>query len=130
MGVVVRLLLAIGLLAGHYPGCKVAAAQSLVPTHSHAPQTPDSPAVKCKKGCCSATNSPDSGSPKPNRGAPVKPKCPANCLNPLCSPAPALQPELGEGVVTDLGPVGQLAPQPQTSTFDAFRNRLDRPPRA
>jgi hypothetical protein len=130
LGVAVRLLLVIGLLAAHYPGCKVAAAQSLVPTHPHAPQTPTPLAVKCQKGCCSAATAPAPDAPKPDRGTPGKSKCPANCLNPLCSPAPALQPESGEGVVADLGPVEHLDLPPQTSPSDAFRNRLDRPPRA
>jgi hypothetical protein len=130
VAVTVRLLLVIGLLAAHYPGCKVAAAQSLVPTRSHAPQTPDSPTVKCKKGCCSAANTRSSDSPKPDRSTPGKSKCPASCLNPLCSPAPALQPNTEPGVATDLGPAEQLIQQPQTCPSDAFRNRLDRPPRA
>ena len=129
MAVVVRLLLVIGLLGAHYPGCKVAAAQSLVPTRSHAPQTPDS-AARCTKGCCPATKSQAPDSSKPDRVAPGKSKCPANCLNPLCSPAPALQPDTEPGVATDLGPAEQLIQQPQTFPSDAFRNRLDRPPRA
>ena len=130
MGVAVRLLLVVGLLAAHAPGCKVAAAQSLIPTRSHAPQTPEAPAPKCQKGCCSAANAPAPASPKPDRGAPAKPQCPANCLNPLCAPAPALQPNAAPGVAADLGPVEQLVPQSHTSPSDAFHNRLDRPPRA
>jgi hypothetical protein len=130
VGIAVRLLLIVGLLAAHYPGCKVAAAQSLVPTRSHAPQTPESPPAKCKKGCCSAVTTLASDSPKPDRGTPDKSKCPANCLNPLCSPAPALQPDSGDGVVADIGPVEHHIPQPQTSLADAFHSRLDRPPRA
>ncbi|HVL13822.1 MAG TPA: hypothetical protein VM529_14735, partial [Gemmata sp.] len=84
---------------------------------------------KCKKGCCSPATAPSPDSPKPDRGAPGKPKCPANCLNPLCSPAPAIEPGSGEGLVTDLGPAEHLAPPPQTRLSDAVRNRLDRPPR-
>ena len=130
MSAAVRLLLVIGLLSGHFPGCKVAAAQSLVPARSHAPQTPEAPAPKCKKGCCSLAKAPAPNSPKPDRGTPGKSKCPANCLNPLCAPAPALQPNPEPGFATDLGPVEHVVPQPRTSPSDAFRDRLDRPPRA
>jgi hypothetical protein len=126
----VRLLLVVGLLAAHYPGCKVAAAQSLVPSQPQLPQLPIPAPAKCKKGCCPAAEPPASESPKPNRGAPGKSHCPANCLNPLCSPAPALQPNHASGDLADLGPVEQLVPQGQTDPTDTFHNRLDRPPRA
>lgn len=125
-----RLLLVICLLGAHTPVCKVAAANSLVPTRTQAPQVPSSPSPKCKKGCCAAECPTTPGAPTPDRGSPAKPGCPKNCLSPLCSVPPALVSSPDLGIVADLGPTGHCIAQSQTSAADVFRCRLDRPPRA
>ena len=129
MRVAVRLLLVIGLLAAQYPGCKIAAAHSLVPARSHVPQTADTPLVKCNKGCCSGATSPTSNFPKPDDSAPDKSKYPTNSFCPLCSPAPALQPVACQVAPSEFGPAEQLVHESGTSPADAFQSRLDRPPR-
>ena len=130
MRVLVKLLLVVGLLAAHAPGCKVAAAQALVPARSHSSHGTDEPVAKCNKACCAPADAPLSDEPKSDRIPSEQSKCPANCLNPLCSPAPALQPPSTDGSTTDLGPVEQVLPQPKSSPAAAFHSRLDRPPRA
>jgi len=123
VSVVVRLFLVTCVLAGQTPVCKVAAARSF--TRSDAAPQPPTPA--CKNGCCAA-HVPPAPAPTRDRQPPAEPRCPTDCLSPLCSPIPVLS-ELPAAVVHDAGP-SECVPAPTLlPPGDDHPSRLDRPPR-
>lgn len=124
MAVVVRLFLIVGLLAGQAPVCKVAAARAL--THAHTAQP--APAPACKKACCAAHRAPAPAPAREHR-PPTEPRCPTDCLSPLCSPAPVLH-EPPAAVVREGGTSERMPVATPATPGDDHPCRLDRPPRA
>lgn len=127
MTVAVRLALVVALLAGQTPVCKVAAARSLTRAHTTTP-TPAAPT--CKKGCCAAAEQRPAPAPPVRDHGPPKPPCPADCLSPLCSPAPLIETDPSAAVAHDTGATGHLPAASCPSPGKGFRSTLDRPPRA
>jgi hypothetical protein len=125
VSVAVRLFLIVGLLAGQAPVCKVAVARSL--TRTHAVQIATAPA--CKKGCCAAQRPPLPATPTRGNKPPTEPRCPTDCLSPLCSPVPVLN-ELPAAVVRDAVASEHLPATTAISPSCDYAFRLDRPPRA
>lgn len=127
VAVAVRLALVVVLLAGQTPVCKIAAAQSLY--RSPATVAPAAPVRTCKKGCCASHRTPSPAAPARDHKPPTQPRCPTDCLSPLCSPVPILNVS-PVAVALDSGASERFTATTSLPLADDHPSRLDRPPRA
>jgi hypothetical protein len=72
---------------------------------------------------------PAPAAPARDHKPPTEPRCPTDCLSPLCSPVPILN-EYPVAVVLDAGASERITTTVSLHPANDHPSRLDRPPRA